>query len=429
MTKNYFKPTRKLLSSKTYELRRKLILNVVGSLHIRRLRSGCIAICIGLLLISPLLLAAQKTVSPEVKIDLDKAQAALRAKDAVTAQRMFEAVLKMDSSNVEAQVNLGVIAFFHGDCAAAEPYFRGAIRDDPALTKMRALLSVCEARLGQPHAQADMQSAFTKLQDAKLRARLGIELANLDYQRGELEKASAVLQQLMDIQPNNVNYLFFAQRVYSELANQTLNKLAVLAPDSARMQQLIAERLINEGDAKDATAHYKKALQIDPRLPGVHFELAEALMQGNPEDPAVQAEAEAQLKDAMKIDGDSANLEWELGRILLMQSHVSQALVHYQRAYKMNPHSAEATMGLAEIMQRSGNDQEAAQYLRIAVQADPFNAKAHYRLSQLDKKLHRDAEAQKQLQLFLAVRSARDKVKQLYREMHPSPQSATPERR
>src|SRR6202021_3290916 len=91
-----------------------------------------------------------------------------------------------------------------------------------------------------------------------------------------------VLHTLLDLNPDNVDILFFVQRVYSELADNTLNKLAVLDPGSARMEQLIAERLINAGDLKDATEHYRKALQINPRLPGMHFELAEALMEWSP---------------------------------------------------------------------------------------------------------------------------------------------------
>ena len=50
------------------------------------------------------------------------------------------------------------------------------------------------------------------------------------------------------------------------------------------MQQVIAERLINEGDLKGATEHYRKALEIDPRVPGVHYELAEAILESAPTD-------------------------------------------------------------------------------------------------------------------------------------------------
>jgi tetratricopeptide (TPR) repeat protein len=366
-------------------------------------------------------LAAQTAPgTASVQADLQQAQAALQAHNGVQARQAFEAVLKIDPANAEAHANLGVMDFFHGNCAAAAPHFRAALHANPALVKMKALLSVCERQLGDPQAQPDMQSAFAQLKDPKLRVRLGMELANLDYQRGELEKTASVLHTLLNIEPNNVDLLFFAQRVYSELADQTLNKLAVLAPGSARMQQLIAERLINAGDLKDATTHYEKALQLDPHLPGVHFELAEALMQTAPGNADSQARALRQLHDAIQTDGDSANVECELGRIALLQSQTTRALDHYHRALQMDPDNAEAQLGLAELLERQGNDQQAAIYLRKAVSSDPFNATAHYQLSQADKKLHLDDEAQKQLKLFLDIRSAKDKVKQLYREMTPA---------
>ena len=72
------------------------------------------------------------------------------------------------------------------------------------------------------------------------------------------------MRSLVDLDPDNVDVLFMAQRVYSELADDTLNKLAVLAPGSARMQQVIAERLVNGGDLKGAIEHYRKALADRP---------------------------------------------------------------------------------------------------------------------------------------------------------------------
>lgn len=385
---------------------------------LRGLRLAVVLACGGLLAVPAC--AAQAKNSAAVKADLAKAQAALQARRQADAEQMFEAVLKLDPGNVEAEANLGVMAFFRGDCADAEPYFRGAIEGDAALTKMKALLSVCEMKLGQARAQADMESAYKELHDAKLKARLGIELANLYYERGDLERTASVLQQLLDLQPDNVDFLFFAQRVYSELANGTLNKLAVLAPGSARMEQLIAERLINDGDLKDATTHYEKALRLDPRLPGVHFELAEALMQADGNDSASQAQAEAELKQAIQIDGDSANVESELGRIALLQSHGDEALADYRRAYEMNPASATAAMGIAAILEQRGKNEQALGYLRTAVKEDPFSTKANYKLFLLYKKMHREDAARKQLKLFVDVRATKSKVENVYHEMHPA---------
>ena len=222
----------------------------------------------------PRSLLSQQTASKSAQLvtDIQRAQAALKSNNQAEAAEQFRAVLKLDPSNVEAHVDLGIMAFFHNDCPAAEKDFRDALRIAPSLTKAQALLGVCEKRLGEPSAQADMVSAFAKLQDVKVRTQVGIELADFYYQQGNLGQAASVLYTLSTIDPDNVDILFFEQRVYSELASSTLDKLAILAPDSARMQQLIAERLINDGDLKDATIHYRKALEINPKLVGVHLE-------------------------------------------------------------------------------------------------------------------------------------------------------------
>jgi tetratricopeptide (TPR) repeat protein len=384
------------------------------------LQNGIVLVCACLISCSPAAVAQNTSLSPaELAADLQHGQAALKAGDQATAAESFRAALKLDPANVEAHANLGAIAFFRGDCAAAEPQFREALRAAPHLVRAEALLAVCERRLGEPGAQAEMEAAFAKLDDPKLRAQLGVELANFYYQQGELEKTAAVLRTLLDANPDNVDILFFVQRVYSELADTTLNKLAVLAPGSARMEQLIAERLINAGDLKDAIVHYRRAIAIDSRLPGMHFELAETLMEGTPNDADAQAEAAKELESAIHIDGDSARVECELGRIALLQDRTDQALVHYKKAYAIDPREPLAQMGLAGIAEKQDDHEEAARYLRMAVQSDPLNAEAHYQLCQVDKKLNLNDDAQKELKLFLDIRASRDKVKQLYREMNP----------
>ena len=355
----------------------------------------------------------------ELAAHLERGQAALKANDQQLAATEFRSVLKLDPANVEAHANLGVMAFFHGDCNGAEDEFRAALRTAPTLIKAQALLSICERRLGQPTAQADMQGAFTKLDDAKMKTQVGMELADDYYQQGQLEETVGVLHELLNLNPDNVDILFFAQRVYSELADNTLNKLAVLAPGSARMEQLIAEKLINAGDLKDATEHYEKALQIDPKLPGMHFELAETMMESSPNDARTQAFATKELQIAIQVDGDSARVECELGRIAMLQSQTDQALAHYKRAYELNSKDTQAQMGLAGALEMQENHEQAAAYLRMAIASDPFNATAHYRLSQIARELHLDDESKQQMNLYLEILKTDNKVKNLYRQMNP----------
>lgn len=375
----------------------------------------------------PPLGAQSAASSAALRADLERGQAALQAKDNVQAAEAFRAALKLDPRNVEAHADLGAIAFFQGDCATAEHELRGALQSAPTLIKAQALIAICEKRTGNRAAQADLESAFAKLKDPKLRVQVGVELADLYYQNGDLDHTLPVVHALVELDPDNVDLLFFAQRIYSELADDTMNKLALLAPNSARMQQLIAERLINGGDLQGAVDHYRKALTEDPRLPGVHFELAEAILEGS-KDAGAQATARQELDAAVKADGDSPSIECAYGRIDLLRGDNDAAYTHFERAYRMDPSNVQAQLGLGKILSDENKPEEAVRYLRQAAAADPMNAIAHYRLARVCHALHLADEERKEIKLYQEIRQADDRVAQLYRQMNrkPEPQDALP---
>jgi tetratricopeptide (TPR) repeat protein len=356
--------------------------------------------------------------SAEVREHLRKAFEFLKANDANSAVKEFDAVLALDPRNSEAYANLGVIAFVQRDYPNAAQYLRKALAIDPSLVKTEALLGICERRMGQNSGQALLEKSFPKLKDKKLQIQVGMELAGIYYQQGNLDRAASVMRDLVDIDPDNVEILYLAQQIYSDLADDTLNKLAILAPGSARMQQVIAERLINAGDLKGAIEHYRKALEIDPRLPGVRYELGEAILESAQTDLAVQADAEKEFEEAIKREGDSARIECQLAKIAFLHSDMEQALAHYNRAYALNPGEVEAQMGLAKLLTVADKPQEALKYLRMAVQSDPLNSEAHYRLAGLCRKLGLTDEAEKELRLFQEIKQTKDRVRELYRQMN-----------
>jgi tetratricopeptide (TPR) repeat protein len=352
---------------------------------------------------------------------LQKAFEYLKANDANSAVKEFDAVLALDPRNADAFANLGVIAFVQRDYPNAAQYLRKALAIDPSLVKTEALLGICERRLGDRSAPALLEKSFPKLKDKNLKIQTGMELAGIYYQQGDLDRAATVMRALVDLDSDNIEVLYLAQQIYSDLADDTLNKLAIIGPGSARMQQVIAERLINEGDLKGATEHYRKALQIDPHLPGVHFELGEAILESGPNDPATQAEAEKEFAAAVSMEGDNAKIESELGRIAFLRADMDQAYAHYNRAFALNPGDVDAQLGLGKLLSQMGKPQEAVKYLRLAVQSDPLNAEAHYRLSTNYRKLQMTAEAEKELRLFQEIKQAKDRVQDLYRQMNKAP--------
>jgi tetratricopeptide (TPR) repeat protein len=375
---------------------------------------------LGLLLVLWSVATAQAGPSLAARIHdhLHKAAAYLKTNDLTDASREFDAVLALDPKNAEAYANLGVIAFFQGDYQKASQHLRKALAVDPSLLKTQALLAICQRRLGDPSTRALLEKSFANLKDKPLRMQVGMELASLYDDQGDPGATAVVMRSLVDLDPDNVNVLFMAQRVYSELADDTMNKLAVLAPGSARMQQVIAQHLVNGGDLKGAIEHYRKALQIDPRLPGVHFELAEAILESARSDEGAQAEAQRELEIAVATDRDTAKTECEFARIAWLQSQMDQALAHYQKAYELNPNEVQAQLGMAKFLMKQQKAQEAIKYLLMAVQADPLNSEAHYRLAQAYQHAQMPDKAQRELTLLEEIKKTRSRVEELYRQMH-----------
>jgi tetratricopeptide (TPR) repeat protein len=398
------------------EMRNSLL---VHTDHFKR-NLGRTRLFLSMLLATALATGAAQTGSTqvdEVHTRLRKAEELLRTNQPEAAATELKAVLVADPKNAEAYADLGTIAFFHRDYERAAQYLRNAVALDPALIKSQALLGMSERRLGDPSARALLEHSFPKLKDQNLRLQTGLELAALYDQQGDPAATAAVVRTLVNLDPEDIDVLYMAQRVYSELADETLNKLAILAPGSARMQQVIAERLVNEGDLKKAIEHYRQALQIDPRLPGVHFELGEAILQSARADPDAEVEAQKEFELDVQIEGQTAKAECELASIALSHSQTDQAFAHYQRAYQLDPNEIDAQLGLAKLLMHD-NPEEAVKYLQMAVRTDPLNGSAHYQLAQVYRRLQKTELSRKEMRLSLEIRKTKEQVGALYHEMN-----------
>lgn len=359
----------------------------------------------------------------EVQVHLQRGQAALRANDPAAAVKEYREVLNLEPKSAEAYANLGVVAFFfERDYPRASKYFGRALEINPSLVKIQALQGICEMRLGNSSGQLLLERSFPKLKDRRLRTQVGMVLASLYYRQGALGRAASVALILVDLNPDNLNVLFMAQRIYSDLAHKTMNKLAVLAPGSAQMQEVIAERLVNNGDLQDAIDHYKKALAIDPDLSGVHFELGEAILQFAATNAQYQA-AKQQIEMAERMEGDKPGIECALGEIALRQSKPDDAYAHYRRAFAMDPESATADLGMGKVLMTMEKPRQAIRYLQMAVRSDSLNADAHYRLAQVYRRLDLTAKSKKEFRLFQDIKQTKDRVWALYGEMNRRPQA------
>jgi tetratricopeptide (TPR) repeat protein len=209
--------------------------------------------------------------------------------------------------------------------------------------------------------------------------------------------------------------LYASYRTYSELADQAVDALAFKDLHSARLRQVVAERLIEEGDLNGAIAAYHEALKMDPGLPGIHLELGEAYLESH--SSSALDDAESEFKAALAQNPHDAKSECGLGDIYLRRGALKTSLEHYVRGALLKPDSAEAHFGSGTVLLKMNQFQQAAAELQRATQLNPANALAYYRLSLADQRLGRIRESQAEAATFQRLKSFDEQLRDLYQEM------------
>jgi len=356
------------------------------------------------------------SATQRVQIHERKAQEFLSQKKPALAAREFAAVLATDPNNLDAQANLGVLLYFQNDYAGAEPHLRSAIEQQPGLVKIRALLGMCERSLGKTDlARTDLEAVVSQLKEPNVRLEVGLELIEIYTAANRLDKAAGVIAILREGAPADPRILYAAYRIYSDLAGEALLDLSIAAPDSGQMRQAMAHELIRERDNPGAIANFRKAIAIDPKLPGIHYELAEALL-ASP-NLKLRDMAEQEYKLALMANSRDEKSLTRLGDLAVEKDNFDGAVSYYKRALALAPEDADAKLGLAHVYIEKDESASALPLLEPLVASDPTNILAHYRLSTAYRKLKRPDDARHELDAYQKYKDLKEKLRMIYKEM------------
>jgi len=355
---------------------------------------------------------------------LQKAKQYLDQKRPDLAIPELQAAAAMEPDNFETQGNLGVLLYFQGKTTDAIPHLRAAVNAQPGLGKIQGLLGLAEVRTQDfQQGRKDLEAAFPLIAEPKFKIEVGLELASLQTQAGDLDQASTVVTQLRKVAPDDPEVLYAAYRTYSDLMGESMLALSIAAPDSAQMHQILAHEQNRQGNAAGAIEQLRKALTINPHLPGAHFELAELLRfsQGN----TMKKQAESEYRAALKDNPQDEKAILRLAELDAQKGDIPESFKGYTRAVELQPSDADAKLGLAKTLIAMNENDKALKLLEETVQLDPTNATAHYRLGSMYREMGRTDDSRKQIELYKKYKDMKAKLQALYKELQIQPKEAS----
>ena len=352
---------------------------------------------------------------------IKKAQQYLSEKRPDLAIPELQAAAAINPADVETQGNLGVLLYFQGKAAEAIPHLRSAVAAQPGMFKIQGLLGLAEVRTQDfTQGRKDLEAAFPLVPDPQFKIQLGLELVGLYSQSGDLEAASTVVNQLRKGAPDNPEVLYAAYRTFSDMSGEAMLALSLAAPDSAQMHQLLSHEENKQGNTNGAVENLKKAIAIDPHLPGVHFELAE-LLRGS-QNGALKHEAESEYRKALVENPQDEKSTLRLAEMNEERGDSQQAYTEYMKAVALQPNDSDAKLGLAKTLIAMNQLDKAQALLEETVQLEPTNATAHYRLGTLYRQLGRGEDAKRELELYKKYKDMKEKLRGLYKDLQKQPE-------
>src|SRR5438067_12407821 len=122
-----------------------------------------------------------------------------------------------------------------------------------------------------------------------------------------------LIHDLEKLAPHNPEVLYVAYRAYSELAAEALGSLSKDG-NVARVHQILAQAAVAQDDFPGAIKEYKLAIEADPRIPGIHYELGRTILTNSQDDAALD-EAKREFETELATSPSDTGSEYELGEV------------------------------------------------------------------------------------------------------------------
>jgi len=219
-----------------------------------------------------------------------------------------------------------------------------------------------------------------------------ILMGRAEIAQGQYEPAYESLRKALELEPANVDALYYLERLCTLLSQIEFRQLLEMAPDSFRAHQLMAESYVQQNNNGEAEKEYQAALKVNPRSVEVLDALGELKRSEFKLDEALDYYALA----AKLVPGHYTSA-YGIGACHLYQHNPRAAIESFRRALQADPGSAAAHLALGDALLQDGQASAAVTELKTATTLVPGMRQAYTLLARAYQKLGETREAQQAL--------------------------------
>jgi tetratricopeptide (TPR) repeat protein len=320
-----------------------------------------------------------------------------QAGDIAGAIRGYQAILAKHPARVDVRSNLGAAYARLGRYEDAIGEYKRALTVDNRNQAIRYNLALAYYKAAW---FSEAASEFTTLVAAlpetlPERLQATLLLADCQVRLGEFKKVIALLTPLEASQSTNRTFAYLlGSALISD--NQIEKGQAIIdrvfhGEDSAEARLLLGSILLLADDGHGAVKEFERAIQLNPKLPGLHAWYGRALMRLGDGEKAMKI---FRVELADNPNDFDANLF--LGVLLRREKQFDEATEHLSRALKLRPRDSYARYHMGALLATLGKPQEALPLLEEVVKEHADFSEARVLLASVYYRLNRKADGDRE---------------------------------
>ncbi len=341
--------------------------------------------------LQPILKNDQTSDTNNILDMLQKGYTYHQAGDLMKATALYQAVLKEQPDNIDANFLLGTIHLQSENLDKAAEFLEKAVSLKPDHVEAHNNLGTVLQKQGKLDDAAKCYSHAISL--APDYAEAFYNLGCIYKLQRKFDKAIENYKQTISLRPDDYEAHLNIGNIFKELgkfedAERNYRKLTALKPEYANAHNRLGIFLQEQGNFDESIKSLKNAISLDPGNADSHNNLGLALSKQGKHDDAVES-----YNNALRLKPDEFQIYSNLASTLNDSGKLEEAMTSCNKAIELNPKYAESHNNLGTILQETGQFEKAIASYKEAIELKPDDSEFHSNLGSALKELSRFEEA------------------------------------